>query len=94
MPLQGYFNLLRLGGTIVCEYLQYESCIQPLAYPHLPVVGAPDDPIPPMKLWALIRTNIHMTGSAIGSPHDINEMFDVAVKHNIRPWIQKVSDRT
>jgi alcohol dehydrogenase (NADP+) len=54
-------------------------------------VGAPEEPIPPMKLWALITTNIHMTGWAIGSPQDINEMFAVAVKHNVRPWIQKVS---
>jgi len=71
MPLQGYFRLLRLGGTIV-------------------FVGLPEEPLPPMTLWPLIATNIHMTGSAIGSPQDINEMFEVAVKHSVRPWIEKI----
>lgn len=60
----------------------------------LSVVGLPEEPIPPMMLWPLIATNIHMTGSAIGSPEDISEMFEVAVKHNVRPWIHKVSDWT
>lgn len=57
----------------------------------LSVVGAPEEPIPSVSLWPLLLSNIHMTGSAIGSPQDIREMFEVAVKHNVRPWIQKVS---
>ena len=62
-----------------------------LLFTFLSVVGAPDDPIPPMSLWPLLLSNIHMTGWAIGSPQDIKEMFEVAVRHNVRPWIQKVS---
>lgn len=57
----------------------------------LTVVGAPEDPLPPMTLWPLLWGNIHMTGWAIGSPQTINEMFEVAVKQNVRPWIRKVS---
>jgi len=53
-------------------------------------VGAPEDPIPPMTLWPLIIANVHMTGWAIGSPQNINEMFELAVKHNVKPWIQKI----
>ena len=30
-----------------------------------------------------------MAGSVIGSPHELKEMLAFAVKHNIRPWIQK-----
>jgi alcohol dehydrogenase (NADP+) len=44
-----------------------------------------------MNLWTLIATNTQMTGSSIGSPQIINEMLEFAVKHNVRPWIQKVS---
>jgi len=54
-------------------------------------VGAPEEPIPQFSVFPLIMSNIHMTGWAIGSPQDIDEMLEVAVKHNIRPWIQKVS---
>jgi len=38
----------------------------------------------------LIAKKIHMTGAFIGSPRDINEMFEFAVQHDIRPWIQKI----
>lgn len=30
-----------------------------------------------------------VAGSTIGSPHELKEMLDFAVKHKIRPWIQK-----
>jgi len=53
-------------------------------------VGAPEEPLT-MNIFPLMMKNIHMTGSVIGSPQDISDMLEVAVKHNVRPWIQKVS---
>lgn len=30
-----------------------------------------------------------LAGSLIGSPSEIREMLDLAVKHNIRPWVEE-----
>lgn len=52
-------------------------------------VGAPDDPIPPFLAMALIMKKVKMVGSLIGSPKEIREMFEVAEKMKVKPWIQK-----
>lgn len=52
-------------------------------------VGAPEDKIPAFSAFALIAKGCKMGGSMIGSPTDISEMLDFAVKHNVHPWIQE-----
>src|SRR5258707_5866942 len=93
MPLEGYFSLLRPSGTIVCKSLPTRIVRMAYLTCHLSVLGAPEDPMPPISIFTLIFTNIHITGSAIASPQVINEMLEIAAKHNVRPWIQKVSYR-
>ena len=50
-------------------------------------VGAPEDVLPPFKAFALIMKGIKIGGSAIGTPDEIREMLDLAVKNKIKPWI-------
>jgi len=69
MPVDGYVQLLKVGGTIV-------------------FVGAPEKPLPNLKLFPLIMNNVFMGGSAIGSPAAIAEMLELAVKQNIKGWVQ------
>ncbi|WPK24355.1 hypothetical protein PUMCH_001626 [Australozyma saopauloensis] len=43
--------------------------------------------LPPFKL---LMNNISVHGSAIGAPHEIEYMLELASKENIRPWVQTV----
>jgi alcohol dehydrogenase (NADP+) len=52
-------------------------------------VGAPEDVFPAFSAFALIAKGCKMGGSMIGSPADIAEMLEFAVKQNIHPWIQE-----
>ncbi|GAA5877088.1 hypothetical protein JCM1840_005306 [Sporobolomyces johnsonii] len=56
---------------------------------HLVLVGAPEKPLPQISAFPLILSNIHICGSAIGSPKIIREMLEVAAKENVKPWIIK-----
>jgi alcohol dehydrogenase (NADP+) len=53
-------------------------------------VGAPEDPLPAFQAFALIQKAIHITGSAIGAPHEIVEMLNLVSEKNIKPWTQSV----
>ncbi|KAK1751000.1 chaperonin 10-like protein [Echria macrotheca] len=53
-------------------------------------VGAPDDGLPNLQALGFIFKRLKLTGSLIGSPRDIREMFELAVEKNVRPWIQEV----
>ncbi|KAL7758403.1 hypothetical protein ACKLNR_012930 [Fusarium oxysporum f. sp. zingiberi] len=51
-------------------------------------VGAPDDGnLPPINAWTLFD-EVGISGSFIGSPDDIRDMFAVAAEKQIKPWIQ------
>ncbi|KAG0652922.1 NADP-dependent alcohol dehydrogenase VII [Hyphodiscus hymeniophilus] len=52
-------------------------------------VGAPEDVLPAFNVFALIGKGCKLGGSGIGSPADIAEMFEFAVKNNIHPFIQE-----
>lgn len=52
-------------------------------------VGAPDDPIPGFLAFALIMKKVKITGSLIGSPAEIREMFKLAAEKGVKPWINK-----
>lgn len=52
-------------------------------------LGAPDDGTLPLNPFSLINANRQLAGTLIGSPSEIREMLDLAVKHNIKPWIEE-----
>lgn len=51
-------------------------------------VGAPEEPLPAFAPFALLMKGAKIAGSGIGSPSKIKEMLDVAVKHNVKPFIE------
>lgn len=52
------------------------------------IVGVIPTPLQ-VPAFPLIMHSACIAGSNIGSPKEIAEMFQFAVKHNIKPWIQK-----
>ena len=50
-------------------------------------VGAPEDTIPGFNAFSLLAKAAKIGGSAIGSPGEIREMFDLVVKKDIKAWI-------
>ncbi|KAF5013106.1 hypothetical protein FDECE_876 [Fusarium decemcellulare] len=69
MPLQEYFDMLALDGTLV-------------------QVGIPEEPIP-VSAWALVPARRRLAGSLIGSPKEIEELFQLAADKQIIPWVEK-----
>ncbi|GAA5872442.1 hypothetical protein JCM3774_004522 [Rhodotorula dairenensis] len=67
--------------------LGYLSLLRPGG--HLILVGAPEKPFPALPAFPFIMNNVHLGGSAIGSPKLINEMLELASKQNIKPWVTK-----
>lgn len=52
-------------------------------------VGVPESgALPAVSALALVANGINLGGSLIGSPTQIKEMFEFAVKHNIKPIVQ------
>lgn len=51
-------------------------------------VGAPEDRLPAFNAFSLIAKGCKIGGSAIGAPHEIEEMLALTVKKNVKPWIQ------
>lgn len=52
------------------------------------LVGAPEKPLNSFSGFVLLP-NVHLTGSSIGSPAQIEEMLNLAAKLDIKPWIEK-----
>jgi len=67
--------------------LGYLSLLRPGG--NLILVGAPEKPFPPVPAFPFIMGNVHLGGSAIGSPKMINEMLELASKQDIKPWVTK-----
>ncbi|KAM7211544.1 GroES (chaperonin 10)-like protein [Rhypophila decipiens] len=53
-------------------------------------VGAPEDGLPTIQQFPLIFKRLKITGSLIGSPNDIREMFQLAADKKVRSWIQEI----
>ncbi|KAK3990796.1 chaperonin 10-like protein [Cladorrhinum sp. PSN332] len=53
-------------------------------------VGLPDDGFPTFQQKPLIFKRIKITGSLIGSPNDIREMFALAEEKDVKPWISTI----
>ncbi|BGP35901.1 hypothetical protein JCM10296v2_007753 [Rhodotorula toruloides] len=59
---------------------------------NLILVGAPEKPVAKdLPAFPFITGNVHLGGSAIGSPSTIKEMLELAAKQNIKSWIEKRS---
>jgi len=52
-------------------------------------VGAPQGTLPGFNAFNLIAKGCKVGGSTIGPPSEIEEMFDLTVKKNIKPWIEQ-----
>ncbi|KAF6237535.1 hypothetical protein HO173_004425 [Letharia columbiana] len=52
-------------------------------------VGAPEDRLPAFNAFSLIAKGCKIGGSAIGAPHEIEEMLELTAKKGVKPWIQK-----
>ncbi|GAA5881566.1 hypothetical protein JCM3774_005350 [Rhodotorula dairenensis] len=63
--------------------LGYLSLLRPGG--HLILVGAPEKPFPALPAFPFITNNVHLGGSAIGSPKLINVMLELASKQDIKP---------
>ena len=83
----GTFDLLI--GTSFAADMPFDTLFLPLLKPrgHIVQVGLPEERLPGIMPQALLGKSI--TGSLIGSPAEIKQMFEIAVKHNIKPWIQE-----
>ena len=51
-------------------------------------VGAPEDNLPAFNVFLLIAKGCKIGGSAIGAPHEIEEMLELTAKV-VKPWVQK-----
>ncbi|BFZ65287.1 hypothetical protein YB2330_006452 [Saitoella coloradoensis] len=51
------------------------------------MVGAPEESIT-FNVFPLLMANVSIGGSLIGSPSEIREMLELAVKANVRSWIE------
>ena len=52
-------------------------------------VGAPEDTLPGVNAFSLIMKGAKIGGSAIGAPHEIEEMLELTAKKGVKPWIEK-----
>ncbi|KAJ9419486.1 hypothetical protein FOXG_07139 [Fusarium oxysporum f. sp. lycopersici 4287] len=50
-------------------------------------LGAPEDPIPSFSAFSLLRKNIKLGGSLIGSRKNIKEMLQLTADSNLAAWV-------
>lgn len=48
----------------------------------------PDWNFPELHPVVFVMNQAHISGSAIGSPKEIEEMLQFAAEHGVKPWIQ------
>jgi D-arabinose 1-dehydrogenase-like Zn-dependent alcohol dehydrogenase len=56
---------------------------------HFINVSMPDWSFPELHPVVFIMSQVHISGSAIGSPAEIEEMLQFAASHGVKPWIQR-----
>lgn len=54
------------------------------------ITGPPMQEKLTLNPFTMLLNDYHISGSVIGSPKDIEYMLEVAVKNNIKPWVQLV----
>ncbi|KZO94054.1 GroES-like protein [Calocera viscosa TUFC12733] len=83
-----YFDLIvcTLDVSTGFPLAQYLSTLYPLG--TFIMVGIPDDAMPAIRAGNLTASGVKLGGSSVGSKREALEMLDLAVKHDIKPWIQ------
>ncbi len=83
---KGSFDLI-LSTTAQPE-MPLESLYMRLLKPrgNFVFVGLPDKGLPNVTSWSMLGKSL--TGSLIGSPAEIAEMFEVAAKHGVKTWVE------
>lgn len=51
-------------------------------------VGAPEEPLPSLRPFALIIKRVKLSGSMIASPREIQEMLNLAAEKGVQAWVQ------
>lgn len=54
------------------------------------MVGFPDNPLPPMPAQIFAPNGCYMGASHIGNRPEMEEMFELASKQNIKSWVQEI----
>ncbi|KAL6895195.1 putative zinc-binding alcohol dehydrogenase [Trichoderma longibrachiatum] len=76
-------------STASSDDMPFNEYLALLAYGGTLVqVGVPEAPIP-VKPFSLIAGRKSVTGSSIGSPNEIRDMFQLAADKQIKPWVEK-----
>jgi len=85
-----YFSLIicTIDVTSGFPLAPYMSTLYPLS--TFVMVGLPDEPMPGIRAGALTASGVSLAGSSVGSKREALQMLDLAVKHNIKPWIEKM----
>jgi uncharacterized zinc-type alcohol dehydrogenase-like protein len=79
--LAGSFDLLLSTVSADQDWGGYVNALRPKG--TLCVVGVPPSPMA-IQAFALIGQQRALAGSPTGSPHDLEEMLDVAARHNVK----------
>jgi uncharacterized zinc-type alcohol dehydrogenase-like protein len=79
--LSGSFDLLLSTVSADQDWGGYINALRPKG--TLCVVGVPPSPMS-VQAFALIGQQRALAGSPTGSPHDLEEMLDVAARHNVK----------
>ncbi|KAI8877573.1 GroES-like protein [Backusella circina FSU 941] len=51
-------------------------------------VSMPDWPFPPINMIEMVLSQVKVSASAVGSPHEIEEMLKFAAEKGVKPWIK------
>ncbi|KAI7868370.1 chaperonin 10-like protein [Mucor mucedo] len=80
-------HILCTGNGPDFQWRTYFALMKPNG--HFINVSAPDWDFPGMNAFDLLLKQIHISGSGIGSPKEMEKMLQFAADKNIKPWIQK-----
>ena len=84
----------RIVDLIICTVSSHEMPLQQYLQllrtdGQFIMVGAPEDSLPGVNAFSLIPKGAKIGGSAIGAPHEIEEMLELTAKKGLQPWIEK-----
>jgi uncharacterized zinc-type alcohol dehydrogenase-like protein len=79
--LAGSFDLILSTVSADQDWMGYINALRPKG--TLCVVGVPPSPIA-LQAFALIGQQRAVAGSPTGSPHDLEQMLDVAARHHVK----------
>ncbi|KAG2195001.1 hypothetical protein INT46_009759 [Mucor plumbeus] len=78
-------HILCTGTSPDFQWLPYFALLR--ANGNFINVSAPNWNFPELSPIILLMNQVNISGSAIGSPAEIEDMLEFAAEHNVRPWI-------